>query len=167
MALLLCKLYGKFVFRQKDTRSKGYCFTSYLPVVGYEDCLKCKDPECDLGYNLKPLLRNKELRKKVLDYAYDATLDDILLLEGIIPYRTLSLGLGSKKKGKIYSKPEYGEKEGKDMLALDELRLKSAQKQRHYKNSLQAVIENAKPLKPRVIKENSKQIESISNNPHP
>lgn len=154
MVLLPCWLHGKTLRLQSDELGKQlgeYCFDCSVPCVSYEECLECSDPKCGYGFNLPALLENKQLRQRVLNYLYDATLDDELLLEGIIPDRQLFLRQG-KERGKFYSKTCYDKKTGKKLMSLDEKRLKKWRESKKLSDKFSATISEAKPLPPRVVK---------------
>jgi len=122
--LLTCEKKGRVILRQtapEGIKAGEYCFYAYGPKVGKEICLKCREKECLFGFSL--LNRNKALRERVLNYVFDASLDDELLLNGIMPERKLylhELNQPYKYKGKVYSKPCYDEKTGKMLMGLEE-----------------------------------------------
>jgi len=161
MALLRCYIKGRYIRLQGDLNGikKGeYCFVTPYPSVSKEDCLSCQAKDCRYGFNLKPLRKNLALREKVLNYVFDPSLDDELLLEGIVPNRELYLYSGGAR-GKIYSKPCYNEEIGKVLIAHDEECRKRYDEYLKVETKAKRFLAKAEPLPPRVIKRERKSVE--------
>ncbi len=159
MVLLPCWLKGhrlKLQTAQVGKDAGEYCFVCSKPSCGREECLVCRAKYCEYGFNLPPLKRNKKLREKVINYVYDASLDDELLLEGLVPIKSFELRM-SKIKGKVYSKPCFDEETGKRLVAIEDIACKLHQKADRAEDRLARAVNMSQPLPPRVMLKKKKR----------
>jgi hypothetical protein len=112
-------------------------------------CLKCIDAECPYSFNHEKLLKHKKLRKQLIDYVFDATLDDALAAYGLVLARTIPEV--REFIGEMNSKPCYTKTQGKHLKKNDDFVIKTREMYfkalDNYNNLLQALI----PCKPRVL----------------
>lgn len=149
--MLNCPLYGKHIHRQRDQKGKDrgeYVFITGTSQVGIDDCHRCKDEECLYGFNNEVLLKNKKLRRKVLDHVYDASLDDELLANGLTVFRELKL---RPFEGDIYSKTCYEKLDGKKLEKIDTKIFKARTVFYDLQERLNNELSGTRSLKSRII----------------
>lgn len=122
MVCIDCSLHGRRVHTLSEEGKDEYVFITQRSQVFPENCMSCRDPECQYNFN-DTLLKHKRLRKKVIDYVFDATLDDKLAKHGFVMLRTTPVI--RETVSDMYSKPCYDKKQGKLLRKLDNKVLKT------------------------------------------
>jgi hypothetical protein len=154
--LLYCWIKGRIIIPQKDqaglAKGEAY-FDAYRPSVGPEECRTCRDKRCDYGFNLPSLLKDLKLRQKVLDHLYDASIDDALLLVGLLPIRDYHIVPQKDFKGQVFSKPCFSRTVGVKLTKLDKKTQDAFIDYRHQHEELVDAIKSANKLPARVILE--------------
>jgi len=151
MVCLDCHLHGKKVHLLHQGTKDEYVFITPKSQVFPETCISCVDPDCPYNFNLKKLLKQKELRRKILDYVFDASFDDMLLEQGLTSSRNSPIIFELDDDAEVYSKPRYSKKNGSKLLAIDEAMIKRREKYFQACDKFFEVLKKTQPAPPRVI----------------
>jgi len=146
MVCIDCSLHGRRVHLLSKGGKDEYVFITPSLQVFPETCMNCRDPECP--YNFNDLL-HKRLRKKVIDYVFDATLDDKLAKHGFVMLRTTPVI--KETVGDMYSKPCYDKKQGKLLRKLDNKMLKARNIYFKTIDNYSEKLKEMEPSYPRII----------------
>jgi len=149
MVCIECSLHGKRVHKLAKPTKEEYVFVSSGSAVFPQDCKKCKEPDCPHNFNDKKLLKNKGLRKQLLDWVFDATLDDLFLEHGLVIIRDTPTV--KNFNGEVYSKPCFNNIRGEDLLEMDEIICKMRDEYRRSLISFSVLLKSLIPNKPRII----------------
>lgn len=154
MTFLRCSIKGRYTHRQADPKGieKGeYIFITENLIVGVETCRECTYIYCPYGINQA----SGELKKKILDFIYDCTLQDELLKNGLTIETAFTIWkIGTKT---VFSQPCYNKTEGEILEKIDEELFNQREITRKILTLFSSKQHTMKPLTQRVLFTGEKQ----------